>query len=74
MGCILAELYSGKPLFPGENEHEVVSMMMEILDVPSYDIVCNSAKFSEYFDVNGNPYLYTNAKGKQRLPGNKSLK
>ena len=29
-GCILAELYTGYPLFPGENEVEQLACIMEI--------------------------------------------
>lgn len=29
-GCILAELYTGSPLFAGENEREQLMCMMEI--------------------------------------------
>lgn len=33
-GCILAELYTGFPLFPGENEVEQLACIMEILGLP----------------------------------------
>ena len=33
-GCILAELYTGYPLFPGENEVEQLACIMEILGLP----------------------------------------
>lgn len=33
LGCILAELYSGYPLFPGENEVEQLACIMEVRDV-----------------------------------------
>ena len=33
-GCMLAELYTGKPLFPGENETEQLSRYIEILGIP----------------------------------------
>ena len=29
-GCILAELYTGYPLFPGENEVEQLACIMEV--------------------------------------------
>ena len=29
-GCILAELYTGYPLFPGENEVDQLACMMEV--------------------------------------------
>lgn len=33
-GCILAELFSGYPIFPGENEVEQLACHMEILGLP----------------------------------------
>jgi len=33
LGCILAELYTGFPIFPGENEQEQLSCIMEVLGV-----------------------------------------
>jgi len=30
-GCILAELYTGYPIFPGENEADQLSCIMEII-------------------------------------------
>ena len=32
-GCILAELYTGDPLFPGNNEQEQIEYIMEICDI-----------------------------------------
>jgi dual specificity tyrosine-phosphorylation-regulated kinase 2/3/4 len=39
MGCILAELYLGYPLFPGENEQEQMLMFMEVLGVPPDSLI-----------------------------------
>jgi len=33
-GCILTELYTGMPLFPGESEQEQLSLIMEVLGLP----------------------------------------
>ena len=30
-GCILVELFTGKPIFPGENENEQILCIMEVL-------------------------------------------
>ena len=35
VGCILAELFLGYPIFPGENEKEQVQLFMEVLGIPS---------------------------------------
>lgn len=34
-GCVLAELFSGRPLIPGSNEIEQVSLMFELFGAPS---------------------------------------
>jgi serine/threonine protein kinase len=34
LGCILCELVTGKPLFPGENEHNQLLLFMELLGHP----------------------------------------
>jgi dual specificity tyrosine-phosphorylation-regulated kinase 2/3/4 len=33
-GCILAELFTGYPIFPGENEQEQLALMMELRGIP----------------------------------------
>jgi serine/threonine protein kinase len=33
-GCIMAELYTGMPLFPGENEQEQLALFMEVNGIP----------------------------------------
>lgn len=38
LGCILAELYTGYPLFPGENEVEQLACIMEVLETTFYDV------------------------------------
>ncbi|KAL0486666.1 dual specificity tyrosine-phosphorylation-regulated kinase [Acrasis kona] len=73
-GCILAELYTGYPLFPGQNELEQLNFIMEILDVPSKKIIDLSTRRKHFFDANNNPRLIINTKsGKKRKPGSKNL-
>jgi dual specificity tyrosine-phosphorylation-regulated kinase 2/3/4 len=38
-GCIIAELYTGFPLFPGENEIDQLAYIMEILGVPEKEVL-----------------------------------
>jgi len=53
LGCILAELYTGFPIFPGENEQEQLACIMEVLGVPDKDIIQRSSRrrifFGEWF-------------------------
>lgn len=37
IGCILAEMLSGKPLFPGRDYHHQLSIILDVLGTPSLD-------------------------------------
>lgn len=39
LGCILAELFTGFPLYPGESEPEQMSLIMEINGLPPSDLL-----------------------------------
>ncbi|KAH0584155.1 hypothetical protein H2248_009714 [Termitomyces sp. 'cryptogamus'] len=73
LGCILAELYTGFPIFPGENEQEQLSCIMEVLGVPEKEYINRSTRKKLFFDVNGAPRAVINSKGRRRKPGSKSL-
>lgn len=50
VGCVLAEMLSGKALFPGRDYHHQLSLILEILGTPSLDdfYAINSARSREY--------------------------
>ncbi|KAG9284587.1 hypothetical protein G9A89_004629 [Geosiphon pyriformis] len=73
LGCILAELFTGYPLFPGENEQEQLACIMEVIGLPDKYLVEKSTRKKLFFDSGGNPRLVTNSKGKRRRPGSKPL-
>ncbi|KAF9541985.1 hypothetical protein EC957_002487 [Mortierella hygrophila] len=73
LGCILAELYTGYPLFPGENEQEQLSCIMETQGVPDRYLIEKSSRKKVFFDHGGSPKLVVNSKGKKRRPGSKTL-
>lgn len=73
LGCILAELFSGYPLFPGENEQEQLACIMEILGVPDRYLIERSSRKKLFFDSTGAPRPVVNSKGKRRRPNTKSL-
>ncbi len=57
LGCILAELYTGFPIFPGENEQEQLSCIMEVLGVPDKDLINRSSRKNLFFGESHWPYL-----------------
>lgn len=48
-GCILAELYTGYPLFPGENEVEQLACIMEIQGLPPMHILEQATRRRLFF-------------------------
>ncbi|KAI8640212.1 kinase-like domain-containing protein [Parasitella parasitica] len=73
VGCILAELYTGLPLFPGENEQEQLSCIMEMMGLPDRHLIERCSRRQLFFDSLGNPRIAANSKGKKRYPGTRSL-
>ena len=72
-GCILAELYTGYPLFPGENEVEQLACMMEVLGPPPPAVVAECGRRKQFFDADGAPRIVANSKGRKRRPASKDL-
>uniref|UniRef100_A0A4W3IJZ0 dual-specificity kinase n=1 Tax=Callorhinchus milii TaxID=7868 RepID=A0A4W3IJZ0_CALMI len=72
-GCILAELLTGCPLFPGENEVEQLACIMEIFGVPSDAFIQAGQRRRLFFDSKGHPKTITNSKGRKRRPNSKKL-
>ncbi|CAH1645180.1 unnamed protein product [Spodoptera littoralis] len=73
MGCILAELHTGYPLFPGENESEQLACIMELLGPPPPDLLLHATRKRLFFDSKGCPRSITNSKGRKRRPGTRAL-
>ena len=49
LGCILAELYTGYPLFPGENEVEQLACIMEIFNLPDPSLLVEAQRKKLFF-------------------------
>lgn len=73
-GCILAELFTGTPLFPGEDEKELLMCMMEVLGPPPVDMVQIASKRDSYFDKQYKPKEMVNSRGRKRYPNSKDLR
>jgi dual specificity tyrosine-phosphorylation-regulated kinase 2/3/4 len=74
LGCVLFELLSGIPLFPGESETDQLLCIIEVLGPPPPHILQQSSKRSIFFDDQGETRQKTNSRGKRRIPGSRSLK
>ncbi|CAG9327991.1 unnamed protein product [Blepharisma stoltei] len=73
-GCILAELFTGYPLFCGESEAEQILCIMEVLGMPSKEVLAGATRKQLFFDPFGQPKIITNSRGKKRYPSSKSLR
>lgn len=74
-GCILAELLTGYPLFPGEDEGDQLACMMEVLDMPSNKLVETSKRARTFFSSKGHPRycsVTTNPDGTASYSGGRS--
>lgn len=73
VGCILAELYTGVPIFPGENEQEQLACIMEVFGPPEKHLIEKSTRKKLFFDSQGKPRLNVSSKGRRRRPSSKTL-
>lgn len=48
-GCILAEMFTGFPIFPGENEQEQLACIMEIMGVPDRSFLSTCSRKKVFF-------------------------
>jgi dual specificity tyrosine-phosphorylation-regulated kinase 2/3/4 len=73
LGCILAELYTGHPIFPGRDEKEQLLYQCEVLGLPPAELLAEAKRTSVFFDEDGNLRQLVDRKGRKRLPGTRPL-
>ncbi|TNJ29653.1 Kinase, CMGC DYRK [Giardia muris] len=49
IGCVLCELYTGIPIFPGPNEKDQLGLIAEVLGMPPTDMIVKSPVKSKFF-------------------------
>jgi len=73
LGCILAELHSGQPIFPGHNEKEQLMYQMETLGVPPAAVIDAGKRSATFFSPDYEPLHLQDRKGRTRKPGTRTL-
>jgi dual specificity tyrosine-phosphorylation-regulated kinase 2/3/4 len=73
LGCILAELFTGYPIFPGENEQEQLACIMEVFGPPEKHLIEKSTRRKLFFDSQGKPRMIVSSKGRRRRVNSKTL-
>lgn len=73
VGCILAELLTGFPLFPGEDEQEQLGCIMEVFGPPDRRLIDHCTRAKLFFDASGKPKPVVSSRGRKRRPSSKTL-
>ena len=63
LGCILAELLTGYPLYPGEDEGDQLACIIELLGMPPQKILDNSKRARNFISSKGYPRYCTVTNG-----------
>lgn len=75
LGCILAELLTGYPLFPGEDEGDQLACIIELQGMPPQKMLDNSKRARNFISSKGYPRYCTvtsGADGQIQLTGGRS--
>ncbi|KAG5678514.1 hypothetical protein PVAND_008181 [Polypedilum vanderplanki] len=59
LGCILAELYTGFAILPGEDESDQLACIIELLGMPPKQVLENSKRAKIFFNAKGYPRYCT---------------
>lgn len=59
LGCILAELLTGYPLFPGEDEGDQLACIIELLDMPPQKLLDQAKRARNFISSKGYPRYCT---------------
>ncbi|VDM65528.1 unnamed protein product [Strongylus vulgaris] len=59
LGCILAELLTGYPLLPGEDENDQLALIIELLGMPPNKVLENAKRARTFISSKGYPRYCT---------------
>ena len=66
-------MFTGYPIFPGENEAEQLAMIMEVIDLPPAHILAEASRRKLFFDSKNMPRNLNTKLFKKRRVGSKSI-
>ena len=55
--CILVEMYTGMPIFPGNSEEEQMGYMIQTLGMPSDSLIKTAKRRDIFFDKSFQPKI-----------------
>ena len=74
LGCILAELFTGFPLFPGETEHHQLICIMAVIGAPPQELIKASGKRNAFFHENMEPRIVQDHRNNTQMPGSVEIR
>ena len=72
-GCLVVELYTGKPLFPGESDVDQMFVIMEVLGLPPKALLANASRAHLFFDSDLDPLPHVAKSGRLRCVASRPL-
>jgi dual specificity tyrosine-phosphorylation-regulated kinase 2/3/4 len=63
--CIVVEIITGKPIFPGDNEHEQLEMLMQVLGPVPDTLRTKCSRRKEFFTSDGKVVAYKGQKNRR---------
>jgi dual specificity tyrosine-phosphorylation-regulated kinase 2/3/4 len=73
LGCIIAEMVNGAPIFAGDCEADHLLAIMEVLGLPPQELIAASVHQSSYFKTFTEPIIKPNKQGCMRRPWSSDL-
>jgi dual specificity tyrosine-phosphorylation-regulated kinase 2/3/4 len=55
LGCILAEMLTGYPLLPGEDENDQLALIVELQGMPNQKLLDGAKRARNFFSSKGHP-------------------
>ncbi|OHS95116.1 CMGC family protein kinase [Tritrichomonas foetus] len=68
LGCVLCEMITGQPIFPAEDETELMQMIVAVIGPPPKNMVKVAPRAHHYFDENGDIKPQPNSRGQIHTP------
>lgn len=67
LGCVIAEMYNGYPLFPGTSEEDQLYKIIQICGMPSQRLIEHSKRKNDFFEYNKETRKYRLKRGEMEM-------
>jgi homeodomain interacting protein kinase len=67
LGCVIAELFLGWPLYPGSSEYDQIRFIVQTQGLPPQQMLAEAVKTNRFFKVVKNPSTYWRLKTQEEF-------